>query len=117
MVATLNIARGTQNKILEAMAMGIPVVSSTAAAKGVDARPGEDLIVEDAPERVATALLRLMQSPGERARLSANGRQRVLAAHSWRQSMLKLDALIESRRASGWRRTASSRTTPASVTA
>jgi sugar transferase (PEP-CTERM/EpsH1 system associated) len=103
MVATLNIARGTQNKILEAMAMGIPVVSSTAAAKGVDARPGDDLIVEDTPERVAAALLRLMRSSDERARLSASGRARVLTAHAWPQSMRKLDSLIDTRRATGWR--------------
>ena len=45
MVAPLAIARGTQNKILEAMAMGVPVVTSTIAAGGVDAIAGDHLLV------------------------------------------------------------------------
>jgi glycosyltransferase involved in cell wall biosynthesis len=45
MVAPLNIARGTQNKILEAMAMGVPVVTSPAAAGGVDALPQDHFLV------------------------------------------------------------------------
>jgi sugar transferase (PEP-CTERM/EpsH1 system associated) len=110
MVAALNIARGTQNKILEAMAMGIPVVSSTAAAKGVDALAEEHLVVADATEDIAQALLRIMRSPEERKRLSSSGRARVLGAHSWSQSMRKLDLLIESRRESGWRRAPTTQT-------
>ena len=47
MVAPLNIARGTQNKILEAMAMGVPVVTSRVAAGGVDAGSGEHFLVAD----------------------------------------------------------------------
>jgi sugar transferase (PEP-CTERM/EpsH1 system associated) len=47
MVAPLNIARGTQNKILEAMAMGVPVVTSEIAAGGVDAVAGEHLLVAE----------------------------------------------------------------------
>src|SRR5207248_2686226 len=49
MVAPLNIARGTQNKILEAMAMGVPVVTSSVAAGGVDAQPPEHIVVADEP--------------------------------------------------------------------
>jgi sugar transferase (PEP-CTERM/EpsH1 system associated) len=96
MIATLNIARGTQNKILEAMAMGIPVVSSSAAAKGVDARPGIDLLVEDQPDKVAAAVLKIMTSPETRTTIAITARDRVLSAHSWPQSMNKLDALIGS---------------------
>ena len=46
-VAPLPIARGTQNKVLESMAMGVPVVASRAAAGGVDAVPGEHLLAAD----------------------------------------------------------------------
>ena len=45
MVAPLAIARGTQNKMLEAMAMGVPVVTSAVAAAGVDAVAGEHFLV------------------------------------------------------------------------
>jgi hypothetical protein len=52
MVAPLNIARGTQNKILEAMAMGVPVVTSRIAAGGVDAEPVTHFLVADTPRRI-----------------------------------------------------------------
>jgi sugar transferase (PEP-CTERM/EpsH1 system associated) len=95
MVAPLAIARGTQNKILEAMAMGVPVVTSTVASGGVDAVPGEHLLVADEPQQIAAAVLRLVESPSERARFAAAGRQRVLGHHDWAQSMRRLDTIIE----------------------
>ena len=95
MVAPLNIARGTQNKILEAMAMGVPVVTSAAAAGGVDARDREDFIVARTPQEYAAALLGIMQDPAERRRLSGSGRARMLSHHAWDRSMRRLDGIIE----------------------
>lgn len=80
MVAPLNIARGTQNKILEAMAMGVPVVTSAAATGGVDARDREHFIVARTPPEYAAALMRIMRDPTERRRLSEGGRARMLTA-------------------------------------
>jgi polysaccharide biosynthesis protein PslH len=94
-VAPLRIARGTQNKILEAMAMGTPVVCSSAAAGGVDAVPGEHFITADAPEDMCNAVLRVLQNPAERARLAEAGRARVLTNHAWPHSMQRLDVIIE----------------------
>ncbi len=94
MVAPLAIARGTQNKILEAMAMGVPVVTSTVAAGGVDAVPGEHLLVADTPQQLADAVLAVVQNPAERQRLALAGRQRVLSNHDWAQSMKRLDVII-----------------------
>jgi len=95
MVAPLAIARGTQNKILEAMAMGVPVVTSSAAAGGVDAEAGQHLLVADSPEDIAAAVLRIVENPAERARLAAAGRERVLTHHAWPRSMQRLDGIIE----------------------
>jgi sugar transferase (PEP-CTERM/EpsH1 system associated) len=95
MVAPLAIARGTQNKILEAMAMGVPVVTSSAAAGGVDADAERHLLVADEPEQIAQAVLRLVEQPAERARLAQAGRERMLSHHDWAKSMLRLDSLIE----------------------
>jgi polysaccharide biosynthesis protein PslH len=94
-VAPLRIARGTQNKILEAMAMGIPVVASNIAAAGVDAVPGEHLLTADAPAELCEQILRVMENPNERARLARVGRARVLSNHAWPNSMKRLDAIIE----------------------
>jgi sugar transferase (PEP-CTERM/EpsH1 system associated) len=95
MVAPLNIARGTQNKILEAMAMGVPVVTSRAAAGGVDAVPGEHLLVAGSHEEQARAVLRVLDGRTERQRLAIAGRARVLSHHAWPSSMRRLDTIIE----------------------
>ena len=74
MVAPLNIARGTQNKILEAMAMGVPVVTSRVAAGGVDAEAGAHLVVADSPTEQAAAILSCSSHPGNVSGLSRAGR-------------------------------------------
>jgi len=93
-VAPLVIARGTQNKILESMAMGVPVICSKNAAGGVDAVPGQHLLVAESPEEYADCIIRLLESADERRELSLAARQRILSSHSWPASMTKLDAII-----------------------
>jgi sugar transferase (PEP-CTERM/EpsH1 system associated) len=94
-VAPLTIARGTQNKVLECMAMGVPVVTSPEAAGGVDAVPGEHLLVAQSPQDYADKLLKLMEDPAARQTLAAAGRARVETCHNWAGSMAKLDRIIE----------------------
>jgi hypothetical protein len=94
MIAPLNIARGTQNKILEAMASGIPVVTSRVAAGGVDASAPEHFLVASSPEEYASAVLRIVEDSAERRRLALSGRARVLSHHAWPRSMQRLDAII-----------------------
>ncbi len=93
-IAPLEIARGTQNKILESMAMGVPVVCSRQASGGVDAVPEEHLLVHDTPAQLIEQILRILDSRELRQRLAAAGRARVLSNHSWPSSMQRLDALI-----------------------
>jgi sugar transferase (PEP-CTERM/EpsH1 system associated) len=94
-VAPLRIARGTQNKILEAMALGIPVVTSRLAAGGVDAVTGEHLITADTVDEQVIAILAILDRPQERVRLAVEGRARVLSHHAWNRSMKRLDAIID----------------------
>lgn len=94
-VAPLNIARGTQNKILESLAMGVPVVCSTLAAGGVDCVAGEHILTANRPEQYADAVLRLLNDEGERRRFSEAGRARVKSNHDWGASMKRLDKIIE----------------------
>jgi len=94
MIAPLRIARGTQNKILEAMSAGVPVITSRVAAGGVDARGGEHFLVADGPEAVAAAALRIMGDATERERLALAGRERMLSHHAWASSMQRMDGII-----------------------
>ena len=95
MVAPLNIARGTQNKILEAMVSGVPVVTTRTAAGGVDALADEHFLVADSHEDQAAAVLRILDDAGLRGRLAAAGRERMLVHHDWDRSMQRLDGIIE----------------------
>jgi sugar transferase (PEP-CTERM/EpsH1 system associated) len=94
-IAPLHIARGTQNKILESLAMGVPVVASPLAAAGTDTVPGEHLLTAREPREFIAAILRLSGDPHERRRLAHAGRQRVLSHHDWGASMRRLDGLLE----------------------
>jgi sugar transferase (PEP-CTERM/EpsH1 system associated) len=93
-VAPLNIARGTQNKILESLAMGVPTVASTQAATGIDAVPGEHFLTASSHREYAESVLKLLSNSKERQRYSEAGRARMLSHHSWEGSMKKLDEII-----------------------
>lgn len=94
-VAPLAIARGTQNKILESMAMGVPVVCSVEASGGVDATPGEHLLVAGSADQYVNAVKRVLESRSLRAQLAEAGRARVLSHHVWQNSMRRLDGIIQ----------------------
>jgi len=95
MVAPLAIARGTQNKILEGMALGVPVISSALAARGVDAIPGEHLLTATTAEDYVKQVSRLFDDPVARERMALAGRERVLSHHNWERAMRMFDALID----------------------
>lgn len=93
-IAPLSIARGTQNKILESMAMGVPALCSPIAAAGVDALPGEHLLVADEPAQWCEQILAVAGDSALRRRLSEAGRARVASHHSWGQVMLRFDRIF-----------------------
>lgn len=93
-IAPLKIARGTQNKILESMAMQVPVISSRTAADGVDAVPGEHLVVANSADETCEAILRVAGDAAERARLGQAGRARALSHHAWPSAMKRLDGIM-----------------------
>jgi sugar transferase (PEP-CTERM/EpsH1 system associated) len=93
-VAPLGIARGIQNKVLEAMAMARPVVASPAAFVGIDAEPGRDLLVADGAQAQAAAVLALL---GDRARAEALGaaaRRRIEQFYRWERMLAPLSAIL-----------------------
>jgi sugar transferase (PEP-CTERM/EpsH1 system associated) len=93
-VVPLRIAKGIQNKILEAMAMGIPVVATTAANAGIKARDKHQILIADSPEDFARSVLMLLKDPQLRQTIAANARQFVQENFSWSKNLSKLDELI-----------------------
>jgi polysaccharide biosynthesis protein PslH len=73
----------------------VPVVTSSIAAGGVDAQAPEHFLVADTPQQTCEAILRILEQPGERQRLSLAGRERMLSHHAWPHSMQRLDRIIE----------------------
>ena len=92
-VAPLRIARGIQNKVLEAMAMGRSVVASPQAYEGIDADPGRDLIVADVGEQAA-AVSALLTDPARAEAIGAAARARVEARYAWDARLAPLDAMM-----------------------
>lgn len=84
---------GIQNKVLEAMACGTPVVASAAAASGLSAKPGEGLLVGETPEQMAEAVLRLLEDEDLRSRVGRAGRRYVERNHRWSDVAKKLEAI------------------------
>ncbi len=92
-VAPLDIARGVQNKVLEAMAMARPVVASPAAFEGIDAVPDQHLIVAQAYD-MANAVSHLLVTPAEGEILGRAARAHMIAHYGWEAQLRALDAMI-----------------------
>jgi sugar transferase (PEP-CTERM/EpsH1 system associated) len=94
-VAPLRVARGIQNKVLEGMAMGQPVVVSAPAAEGLQASGGTDFeIATDAAEFAAKSLA-LMNDPPRSRRMGDAARARVIGAYSWSANLRPFASLLE----------------------
>ncbi len=89
-VAPLRMGSGTRLKILEAAAMGKPVVSTTLGAEGLDFRPESEILLADDPAAFAAAVAQLLQSPPLRRTLGRAARQRVRAEYSFSALCLAL---------------------------
>ena len=93
-VAPLRIARGIQNKVLEAMAMARPVIATPQAREGIDAQPGRDLLIAADAPAFAVACLALARDPARAAALGTAARARAVARYAWEPNLRLLDTLL-----------------------
>ncbi len=92
-VAPLRIARGIQNKVLEGLAAGRPVVATPNALDGIGAQVGRDVLVAAEAGDFARAVIDVLQGKAPRD-LAANGQRFVVEHYQWSAQMAKLDALL-----------------------
>lgn len=92
-VAPLRFAAGVQNKVLEAMAAGLPVVTTSIVNKGLGARAGEEIAVADTPEMMSRQIVGLLSDDARRARIGAAGREFVRSEYSWNQVLERMRAI------------------------
>ena len=96
-VAPLRVARGVQNKVLEAMALARPVVATPQALEGLSARPGHDILLSEAdPAAFAAVVTQQLRNPDPA--IGAAARARVLADYDWARNLARLDELLQTGR-------------------
>lgn len=94
-IAPLLSGGGTRLKILEAMALGTPVVATSKGAEGLDVIPGEHLLVADTPADFAECVIRLLTDDEANRRLAKDAFQLVQERYNWDAMMLQYLSLIE----------------------
>jgi len=87
---------GTRIKILEAMALGTPVVTTHKGAEGLEVTPGENVLLADDPEEFAAQVVRLLREPALRTCLTQNARQLVEEKYDWGRIGQRFRELVES---------------------
>lgn len=93
-VAPLRVARGIQNKILEAMAMARPVVAAQSCVQAIDAHPETELLAATSAADFVSQIGALLASPERSERVGSAGRQRVLHSYSWAAHLSKMDRYL-----------------------
>jgi polysaccharide biosynthesis protein PslH len=84
-IVPLRMGGGTRLKILEALAMGKAIVSTSIGAEGLDVESGRDIVLADSAAEFAAAVERLLLDPAERAELGARGRETAAGRYDWRR--------------------------------
>ena len=96
LVAPMQISIGLQNKLLEAMAMEIPCVTSALANNALGAKHNEQIMVAEKPEQYALHIIELLQNEAKAKQIAGNGYQFALGNFNWRSTTAELEKLMNS---------------------
>lgn len=92
-VAPLATGAGTRTKLLEALAAGLPIVTTRTGIEGIEATHGRDVVIADDPRAAAAAVLRLLADPVERGRLAGTARRLAQERYDWPRCLAPLEGL------------------------
>ena len=95
-VVPLRMGSGTRLKVLEAMAMGKAIVSTSRGVEGIDLVPGRDAIIADSPDAFATQVIALLRNLERRHDLGSNARTLVEAKYDWRNIVPLFERIYQS---------------------
>jgi glycosyltransferase involved in cell wall biosynthesis len=93
MVIPVRAGGGMRVRILEAFSRGIPVVTTTVGLEGIDARVGEDVLVEDTAVGFASATIRLLENPALQGKIANNGRRLAETCYDGQVVLKRLDMI------------------------
>jgi sugar transferase (PEP-CTERM/EpsH1 system associated) len=93
-IAPMQLGTGLQNKLLEAMAMQIPCITSPLAFQALNARDGEDILVAHTPKEYAAHILMLLNNPEKARQIALNGYNFVQKNFSWEAETAKIEKLL-----------------------
>jgi sugar transferase (PEP-CTERM/EpsH1 system associated) len=94
LVAPMQSSIGLQNKLLEAMAMQVPCITSELSNNAIQAIPDKEILVADRPDQYAAHILSLLADPQKAETIARNGRELVLERFSWEQTCAELEEVI-----------------------
>jgi glycosyltransferase involved in cell wall biosynthesis len=95
MVVPVRAGGGMRVRILEAFARGMPVVTTTIGVEGIDAQPGEDVLVADTPSDFASAVVRLLRDEDLQAKLASNDRRLAEQHYDWKVVLKQMDTIYD----------------------
>jgi polysaccharide biosynthesis protein PslH len=95
-IAPIRYGVGIQNKILESMACGTPIVATTEAVRALHVQRDHDLVVGDDEQSLSESICSLMANPERRSSLGHAGRAFVEANHDWKLAVQKLESVYTS---------------------
>jgi glycosyltransferase involved in cell wall biosynthesis len=94
-VAPIRLGKGFRGKLLEAMAMGIPVVTTRLGAEGIPVREGENILLAETPEEFIQKTLTLLSDGQLHSRISTNSRKLVVDRFSWQKGVELLEEKLQ----------------------
>ena len=94
-VAPMRIARGVQNKVLEAMAMGKAIVATSDAAEGIAVDKNSEIVIANCPQKQSEEVLSLLKNSDRRTALGSKAREKILSGYTWENQLKRFDNIVD----------------------